>query len=78
MMTKYIIQMNHHRAIGDDVPYYYKGQTKSGEHVFDYRKNTARRYETQDEAVQDMQILASAHSDTPSDDFQVIPVRCRA
>jgi hypothetical protein len=78
MVTKYIIQMTHHRAIGDDFQYYYKGKTKSGEHVFDYRKNTARRYDTQDEATQDMQMLVAANTETPSDDFSVITVRCRA
>lgn len=78
MITKYIIQMMHHRAIGDDFPYYYRGKTKSGEHVFDYRKNLALRYENKNEAIQDMQTLAATHKDTPSDDFQVISVRCRA
>ena len=31
MVTKYIIQMMHHCAIGDDLPYYYKGKTKAGD-----------------------------------------------
>jgi hypothetical protein len=78
MVTKYIIQMTHHRAIGDDFQYYYKGKTKSGEPVFDYRKNTALRYETQEQATQDMQMLVAANTETPSDDFSVIAVRCRA
>ena len=78
MITQYIIQMMHHRAIGDDVPYYYKGKTKSGEHTFDYRKNTALRYETQEQATQNMQMLVAANTEAPSDHFSVIAVRCRA
>lgn len=76
MVTKYVIQMTHHRAIGDDLPYYYKGKTKAGESVFDYRKNLAKRYENENEALSDMQTLAAMHTETPSDDFKVLPVRC--
>ena len=51
MMTEmFVIQMTHHRAIGDDFPYYYKGQNRSGENCFDYRKNTAKRYSLKEEA----------------------------
>ena len=77
MVTKYIIQMTHHRAIGDDFPYYYKGKTKVGEPMFDYRKNLAKRYENENEALSDMQTLAAMHTDVPSDDFKVLPVRCK-
>lgn len=74
MVTKYIIQMTHHRAIGDDVPYYYKGKMKTGEPVFDYRKNTAARFTDENEAIAAMQALATANGD----DFSVVPVRCKA
>ena len=75
MITKYIIQMTHHRAIGDDLQYYYKGKTKSGEHVFDYHRNLALRYENEDKAKQNMQELI-AHGSASSDDFKVLPVKC--
>lgn len=78
MMTEmFVIQMMHHRAIGDDLPYYYKGQDRSGENCFDYRKNTAKRYSLKEEALRDMSILKAIHHEDACDDFAVITVRCR-
>ena len=77
MTEKYIIQMVHHRAIGDDFPYYYKGQNREGVNLFDYRKPLAKRYTYKEEAYRDMSILKAVHVSKNSDEFSVITVRCR-
>ena len=77
MTTKYIIQMMHHRSPGDDFPYYYKGQNKEGCNLFDFRKNLAKRYDFQEEAIRDMNILKAVHVAKTQDAFSVISIKCR-
>ena len=77
MVTKYIIQMMHHRSPGDDFPYYYKGKYKEGCNLFDYRKTLAKRYDFEHEAIRDMNILKAVHVAKEQDDFSVISIKCR-
>ena len=79
MVTKYIIEMTHHRAIGDDLPYYYRGEAggymEKKVPLFDYRKTLAKRYDFEYEALHDMRILQVMYH--KEDSFKVTPIRCR-
>jgi hypothetical protein len=76
MTTKHIIIMKHHRAIGDDLTYYYKGQTKDGNHCFGFRKNSAQRFATEDEAIQLMTVFEVTNL-CACETFEICKIRCR-
>ena len=78
MTTKYVIEMIHNRCIGNDITYYYKGESKDGCSCYDHRKNLAKRYTFEHEAIRDMQILKAKHSQiNTADTFNVSAVRCK-
>lgn len=80
MVTKYIIQLTHHTCLGEvNGITYYCGQAggpmEKSVSRFDYRKQKAKRYLLEHEALHDMQILKAMHS--KSDSFEIVQVRCR-
>jgi hypothetical protein len=76
MTTKYIIIMKHSRGIGDDLTYYYKGRNKDGEDCFGFQKNSAKRFLSEDEAIQLITIFEVTNL-CYSDTFEVAKIRCR-
>lgn len=81
MTTKYIIGIEHHKAIGTDDIVYYRGEgggacVEETVPILDYRKKLAKRYNFEHEAIHDMRILQARFS--KYDIFKVIPIRCKA
>lgn len=72
MVTKFVIQMN--MSSRPDLDYFYRGQNREGCPVFDFKKTTAKRYNSVEEADRDMRILAAVEK---GETFKVITVRCR-
>jgi hypothetical protein len=68
--------MNHTRGIGNDLTYYYKGQSKEGYNYFGFQKRAAKRFDKKEEAILAMTIL-EAMDLCASDTFSVLPVKCR-
>ena len=73
MMTKYVIKMK--IPTRPDLDYFYCGRTREeNSPLFDYRKQRAKRYTTEDEANRDLSIFNEIKYD---ETLTVIPIRCR-
>lgn len=63
MVVKYIIKMK--MSTRPDLDYYYRGQSREGNPIFDFKRLTAKRYDFIEEAYRDMSILAvRTHDET--------------
>lgn len=72
MQTRYIIKMK--MPTRPDLDYYYKGQSREGNPVFDFKRPTAKRYQYIEEAYRDMSILAArTHDET----LTVEKIKCK-
>lgn len=76
LVTKYIIELTYLRSKCNLI-YYYRGQNSEG-HVFDYHKNLAKRYDSEDTANYDLQTIITAHANSVFESARVVPIRCRA
>ena len=72
MTTKYIIKMK--IPTRPDLDYYYRGQSREGNPVFDFKRLTAKRYNYIEEAYRALSILSAVDRD---DSLTVVPIKCR-
>lgn len=74
MTTKFIVEKTSNYPIGTLI-HYYAGQADGGVDYFVSQKLKALHYDTEDEAIQAMNIFKASHCEVYS--FKVISVRCR-
>ena len=72
MTTKYIIQMK--MPSRSDLDYYYRGQSREGNPVFDLKRLAAKRYDYIEEAYRALSILSVVERD---ETLTVVPIKCR-
>ena len=75
MQTRYIIKMK--MPARPDLDYFYCGEGKSGNQVFEFNKKKAKRYEFLEQANRDARCLQIVHRVT-GETFKVETVRQRA
>lgn len=74
MQTKYIIQMK--MPTRPDLDYFYAGQNRKGNPVFELKKAKAKRYDSMEEVNRDAYLLEVVHKES-GETYKVSTVRCR-